>query len=135
MQLEFLPDSTPILVSLIGKLPSMSCAISRAPLISNSPTSLPTHLSSSSLTLMLIMEGIQTMASPLEGMWSRLGQEQSLGVPSCSLLLLCPPLKQSMFLLLRLERRSSGCASLWGSLVTDPLAHLCSGWTINQPLQ
>ena len=63
---EFLPGSIPILVHLTGKLPSMFCTLRRAQWTSESLISLLIHLSHSSLILMLIMEAILTMASPLE---------------------------------------------------------------------
>ena len=70
MQPELLPDLTPILDHLTGKLASMFCAISRAQCTTRWPISLLIHLSHSLLTLMWTMEAILTMASPLEIMWS-----------------------------------------------------------------
>ena len=63
MQLESLPDSIPIQVWLTGKLQGMSFTIWRVQLTTSLFISLPHHPSNSSLTQMLIMVEIQTMAS------------------------------------------------------------------------
>ena len=66
---ECLPDSTPILVWLTGKLQSMCFAIWRVQSTTNLCTGHPHCLSPLSLTEMLIMVEIQTMASPLVVLW------------------------------------------------------------------
>src|SRR6201990_505019 len=135
MQPEFLPDSTLILDHPIGKLPSMFYAISKAQLTTGSPINPLTPLNHSSLILMRSMEEILTMGSPLEVMQSRLGLEQCLGAQNFSLWSPYPPLKRSTLQQLKQQRRSCGCASLWGSWGMMSLGLLCFGWTTSPPLQ